>query len=85
MEEEEEEVVYASPYNELAKKSYKSAGLCSELDLGYKKITKLKDFDKFILLDTLWLNNNRLTNIKGLEENICIKNIYLHKNRMKKI
>ena len=78
-----DEVVYASPYDELAIKSDKYAGLCSELHLGYKNISNLKDFEKFISLDTLWLNDNRLTSIEGLEENFRIKNLFLHGNRIK--
>ena len=80
-----EEDVYASPYDELAIKSDKYAGLCSELHLGYKNISKLKDFEKFISLDTLWLNDNRLIDIEGLEENFRIKNLFLHNNKMKTI
>lgn len=78
-----EDEVFASPYDELAIKSDKYAGLCSELHLGYKNISKLKEFEKFISLDTLWLNNNRLSSIEGLEENFRIKNLFLHGNRLK--
>ena len=80
-----EEEVYAEPYNELAIKSDKYAGLCTELHLGYKNISKLKDFEKFISLDTLWLNDNRLSSIEGLEENFRIKNLFLHGNKMKSL
>lgn len=77
--------VLSDPYNELPIKSAKYAALCTELHLANKNITNLVDFNTFINLDTLWLNNNRLQSLDGLEDNFRIKSLYLHGNRFKSI
>ena len=65
--------VYANPYDELPLKSDKYASTCTDIHLGGRNITKLTGFDKFISLDTLWLNDNKLKSFEGLEDNFRLK------------
>ena len=45
----------------------------------------MRGFQKFVSLDTLWLNNNKLESIEGLEENSRLKGLHLYVNRIKKL
>lgn len=80
-----EEAVVAAPFEELAVKNAKGAKNCLELHLANRNISRLSDFDKFLNLDTLWLNGNRLSSLEGLEMNFRLKNLFLHTNRFKTI
>ena len=42
------------------------------------KIYKLVNFEGFLNLQILWLNNNKLADIKGLHKNFRLKELYLH-------
>ena len=75
--------VYANPYDELPLKSDKYASTCTDIHLGGRNITKLTGFDKFISLDTLWLNDNKLKSFEGLEDNFRLKGLHLFGNRLK--
>jgi non-ribosomal peptide synthetase component F len=77
--------VYSQPYEELSIKNDKYAGLCQELHLGSHGIDYIRDFEKFISLNTLWLNHNKIKNIIGLEQNFRIQKLYMHGNRLKKL
>lgn len=77
--------VYSQPYEELAIKNDKYAGLCQELHLGNHGIDYIRDFEKFISLNTLWLNDNKIKNITGLEQNVRIQKFYIHGNRLKRL
>ena len=77
--------VVSDPYGELPMRNDKYAALCTELHLGYKKITQLSGFHAFVNLSTLWLNNNRLTVLEGLDSNIRLRNLHVHCNRIRKL
>jgi Leucine-rich repeat (LRR) protein len=78
--------ITADPYQELPMKTAKQASLCEELHLANRNITFLgNDFQFFINLECLWLNDNKMTNIEGLESNFRIKSLYLHGNKIRKI
>ena len=44
------------------------------------KIDKIINFDKFLNLKYLWLNNNRIKSIDNLKNNKCLIELYLHNN-----
>ena len=48
-------------------------------------ITRLQGFEKFISLDTVWLNNNKLQSMEGLEDNVRLKGIHLYFNRIRRL
>jgi hypothetical protein len=84
------EYVVAKPMNELAVRNAKYAGECTELHLANRNISALADrtvnehneFDRFVNLECLWVNNNYLTRLDGLDMNFRIKHIYAHKNKI---
>lgn len=75
--------VFSNPYDELPLRNDKYAGLCTELHMGHKGITRLRGFEKFATLNLLFLNDNKLTSLEGLEENFRIKQLYLHNNKFR--
>ena len=75
----------SDPYSQLPFRSDKVAGLTTELHLGNRNITHLVNFEAFLTLDCLWLNNNLLTSLKGLEANFRIKHIYAHSNKIRSL
>lgn len=60
-------------------------GSIQELYLGRKGLTTVEGFEKFLSLESLWLNNNLLVSLVGLEDNFRIKNLYLHFNKLKRL
>jgi hypothetical protein len=81
----EVEEVFSLPYEELPLKNDKYAAICTEIHLGNRGITHLQGFEKFLCLDTVWLNNNRLEGLEGLENNIRLKQIHLYCNKIRKL
>lgn len=81
----EMEEVLSLPYEELPLKSDKYAAICTEIHLGDRGITHLQGFEKFLCLDTVWLNNNKLEGFEGLETNIRLKCIHLFSNKIRKL
>ena len=49
---------------------------CTELYLGNKGIEKLRGFEPFVNLDSLWLNGNKLKKINNLDGNFRIRTLY---------
>lgn len=72
----------SDPYSLLEYRTAKHASLATELHLGRKKITKLANFETFISLDTLWVNDNGLVSLMGLEQNIRLRHLYAHCNKI---
>ena len=75
----------SDPYSLLEFRTAKHASLATELHLGGKKIKRLANFETFISLDTLWVNNNQLTSLTGLEENIRLRHLYAHCNKIESV
>ena len=50
----------SDPYSLLEFRTAKHASLATELHLGKMGITRLANFETFVSLDTLWLNDNRI-------------------------
>jgi hypothetical protein len=77
--------VPSDPYAELTFRSEKYAGAATEIHLGGKGITRLANFETFLSLDTLWINNNKLTSLRGLENNFRLQHIFAHNNIIRRI
>lgn len=85
-----EGLVIAAPMNELAVRNAKYAGECTELHLGGKSLAALhdtsgdanNDFERFVNLEVLWVNNNRLTRVEGLDANFRCKVLFAHGNKI---
>lgn len=50
---------------------------CTELYLGNRGIEKIRGFEPYENLTTLWLNNNKLKKINNLDANFRIKALYV--------
>lgn len=81
----EEDIVYSDPYSCLPIANDKNAGNIDQIHLAGRGIQKLAKFDKFVSIDTLWLNNNKLDSLEGLESNFRLKSLYLHNNKIKRL
>ncbi len=79
------EIVYSDPFGSLPFRSTKYSSNCEELHLGGRGIQALRDFESFVALSVLWLNDNQLENLEGLEENFRIKELYAHSNKIKRL
>lgn len=79
------EVVYSDPYGQLPFRSDKYSSACEEIYLGGKGINVLRDFESFVSLSVLWLNDNGLESLEGLESNFRLKEIYAHGNKIRSL
>ncbi|GMH84481.1 hypothetical protein TrST_g2136 [Triparma strigata] len=79
---QDDEVVYSDPFGALAVKHGRAVKDCVELYLSNKCITKLAGFNRFVNLDTLWLNDNAITRLNNLDECMRIKRLYAHNNSL---
>eukprot|EP01041_Mallomonas_annulata_P005469 gene5469-11001_t len=77
--------VISDPMGSLPLRHAKYATRCTDLHLGGKGITTLTGFENFIILETLWLNNNKLTGLTNLLCGFGLKNLYCHDNRISSI
>ena len=77
------QVVFSNPYAELAIKNEKYIKNCSELYLAKRGITTLRNFDRFINLEILWINNNCIQKLDSLDACFRIKELYAQKNALK--
>lgn len=77
--------VPSDPYAELTFRSEKYAGAATEIHLGGRGITRLANFETFLSLDTLWINNNKLTSLRGLENNFRLQHLFAHQNNIRRI
>jgi len=55
---------------------------CKELYLGSKGIEKLRGFEGFVNLESLWLDQNKLKKINHLDANFRIKALYAQDNQI---
>lgn len=49
---------------------------CTELHLGSKGIEKLRGFEVFVNLESLWLNGNKLKKLNNLDAQTRLKALY---------
>lgn len=76
----QENEVPSDPFSALAVKHGRAVQDCVELYLANRGITKIQGFERFVNIETLWLNGNRLTKVNNLDENFRLKRLYLHDN-----
>lgn len=74
--------VVSDPVAELPVKNAKYIKNCTELYLSGKNIEELGGFERFVNLETLWLNNNKLRKIANLDNNFRIKHLYAYCNNL---
>ncbi|KAF5833652.1 hypothetical protein DUNSADRAFT_9995 [Dunaliella salina] len=55
---------------------------CIELYMGNRGIEKIRGFEPYDNLQSLWLNNNRLKKINNLDANFRIKALYVQDNQI---
>uniref|UniRef100_A0A7S3QKS1 U2A'/phosphoprotein 32 family A C-terminal domain-containing protein n=1 Tax=Dunaliella tertiolecta TaxID=3047 RepID=A0A7S3QKS1_DUNTE len=55
---------------------------CVELYMGDRGIEKIRGFEPYDNLQSLWLNNNRLKKINNLDANFRIKALYVQDNQI---
>lgn len=72
--------VVSNPSAELTVRNAKYVKNCVELYLARKGIEELGGFERFVNLETLWINDNQLVRITGLEKNFRIKSLFAHNN-----
>ena len=77
--------VTSNPRGELAVRNAKYVKNCTELYMADREIEIVANFDKFVNLEVLWLNNNHLQRIDGLDANFRIKKLYVHNNRIRSL
>ena len=82
---DQNDIIYSDPFGSLPFRSTKFSSNCEELHLGGRSIQALRDFESFVALSVLWLNDNQLENLEGLEENFRIKELYVHGNKIKRL
>mmetsp|Transcript_18694 Transcript_18694/g.40191 ORF Transcript_18694/g.40191 Transcript_18694/m.40191 type:complete len:364 (+) Transcript_18694:241-1332(+) len=77
-------VVISEPAKELVGggKNAKYVKECKELSLGNRSIDKIRGFEPFVNLESLWLNGNRLKKINNLDANFRIKVLCVQDNQI---
>ena len=58
----------SDPYSLLEFRTAKHASLATELHLAKRGITRIANFETFVSLDTLWLNDNKISSLRGLDQ-----------------
>ncbi|CAD8042989.1 unnamed protein product [Paramecium primaurelia] len=75
-------VKVGTPWQCIPIKNDKQARDTTEVHMSNQGFNELAQFDKFMNLEVVWLNENQLTSIKGIEQNFRIKHLYLQKNKI---
>ncbi|KAF4132600.1 hypothetical protein GN958_ATG02690 [Phytophthora infestans] len=70
----------SDPHAELPIKNHKYVKNCTELYMANKRINKIANFDAFVNLDVLWINDNQIQEHDGLNGCFRLKQIYAHNN-----
>ncbi|EEY61227.1 uncharacterized protein PITG_01483 [Phytophthora infestans T30-4] len=70
----------SDPHAELPIKNHKYVKNCTELYMANKRIDKIANFDAFVNLDVLWINDNQIQEHDGLNGCFRLKQIYAHNN-----
>eukprot|EP00753_Platysulcus_tardus_P012535 PLAT3398.2.p1 GENE.PLAT3398.2~~PLAT3398.2.p1 ORF type:complete len:440 (-),score=226.48 PLAT3398.2:152-1471(-) len=80
-----DEDAYSRPHDALATVSAKTIRNCTELYLGGVGFSKLRDFEDFVNLEVLWINDNRLSRIVGLSSQVRLRELYAHNNLIRSL
>ncbi|KAG7389137.1 Leucine-rich repeat-containing protein 72 [Phytophthora pseudosyringae] len=70
----------SDPHAELPIKNHKYVKNCTELYMTNKRIDKLANFDAFVNLEVLWINDNQIQQLDGLDECFRLKQLYAQNN-----
>ncbi|ETO74754.1 hypothetical protein F444_09582 [Phytophthora nicotianae P1976] len=70
----------SDPHAELPIKNHKYVKNCTELYMANKRIHKIANFDAFVNLEVLWINDNQIQELNGLDGCFRLKQLYAHKN-----
>ncbi|CAK4110159.1 unnamed protein product [Aphanomyces euteiches] len=72
----------SEPHKELAVCNEKYVKACTELVMSHRNIDVIGNFEAFVSLEVLWLNENNIQDITGLDNCFRIKCLYLQNNRI---
>ncbi|KAF0699438.1 Aste57867_9980 [Aphanomyces stellatus] len=72
----------SEPHKELAVCNEKYVKDCTELVMSYRNIDVIGNFDAFVSLEVLWLNNNNIEILAGLDTCFRIKYLYVQNNHI---
>ncbi|KAL3668966.1 hypothetical protein V7S43_006254 [Phytophthora oleae] len=75
----------ADPHAELPIKNHKYVKNCTELHMVNKRIDKIANFDAFVNLEVLWINDNQIQVLDGLDECFRIKQLYAQNNSIRSL
>lgn len=73
-------MVQSNPLNELTVKNEKYVKNCTELYMAHCHISEIRNFERFVNLEVLWLNGNDISALEGLDQCFRIKELYLQDN-----
>ena len=73
----------ANPIDELAVKNEKYIKNCTELYMAKRNMQVLANFERFINLEVLWINDNQIEYLDNLDRCIRIKELNAQNNRIK--
>ncbi|GFR43310.1 hypothetical protein Agub_g4377 [Astrephomene gubernaculifera] len=77
-------VIVSEPHKELVGggDNAKYVKECTEMYLGGKGIEKIRGFEPFVNLESLWLNNNKLKKLNNLDVQKRLKALYAQDNQL---
>jgi Leucine-rich repeat (LRR) protein len=73
----------SDPYAELAVKNQKYVKNCTELYLAKRQINQLGNFEAFVNLEVLWINDNAIEKLSQLDQCFRIKFLYAQNNQIR--
>jgi hypothetical protein len=72
----------SDPLAELPVKNSRYIKDCAEIYLAHRGITHLAGFERFVNLESLWINNNHIRYIENLSANFRIRELYAQCNHI---
>ena len=76
-------MTHANPYAELSVKNEKYIKACTELYMAKRNITYLANFERFVNIEILWINDNKVECLENLDNCIRIKELYCQNNQLR--
>ncbi|KDO26500.1 hypothetical protein SPRG_07903, partial [Saprolegnia parasitica CBS 223.65] len=77
-----DEMRVSEPHKELAVANEKYVKNCTELVLAHREIDVLGNFEPFVSLEVLWINDNNIEKLTGLDTCFRIKYLFAQNNRI---
>ncbi|RLN57264.1 hypothetical protein BBJ29_005334 [Phytophthora kernoviae] len=75
----------SDPHAELPIKNHKYIKNCTELYMANKRIDKIANFDAFVNLEVLWINDNQIQHLDGLDRCFRLKQLYAQNNSIRSL